>query len=126
MLTSNLRWVLVMRSGASAASSSTRRPRKASGSFSLTVTRPSPGWMRTRATAFFRRPVPRLNVSANLDVSPWIECQLLRLLRHVAVVRTCVHAKPREHIRPQRVALEHPPYSVRDRKRGVELLGDVE
>src|SRR5256885_8690530 len=125
-LMSNFRCVLVTRSGASAASSSTRRPRKASGSFSLTMTRPSPGWMRTRATAFFRRPVPRLNVSANLDVSLRVECERLRLLRRVAVVGAGVNPQPREHIRAQRVALEHAANRVCDGERRVELLRGVE
>src|SRR5438046_979909 len=125
-LTSNFRCVLVTRSGANAASSSTRRPRNASASFSLTVTRPSPGWMRTRATAFFRRPIPRLNVSANLDVSLRVECERPRLLRRVAVVGACVNPQSREHIRAQRVVLEHAPNRVGDRERRVDRLRSVE
>src|SRR5438270_275375 len=121
-LTSNLRWVLVIRSGASATSSSTRRPRNARGSFSLTVMRPSPGCSRTRATAFLRRPVPRLNVSANLDVPLLIERDRLRLLRGVPVVGPGVDAKPGEHVGSERVVLQHPADRVRDRERRVELL----
>src|SRR5579859_5021080 len=122
-LTSNFRWVLVTRSGALAASSRTRRPRNASRSFSFTVIRPSPGWSRTRATAFLRRPVPRLKVSAKVDVPPRVECDLFRLLGHVLVVRAGVDAKAGEHVGPQRIPLEHAPHRVGDRKRGVELLG---
>src|SRR5439155_19835122 len=125
-LTSNFRCVLVTRSGANAASSSTRRPRNASASFSLTVTRPSPGWMRTRATAFFRRPIPRLNVSANLDFSLRVECQRPRLLSRMAMVGARVHPQPREHVRAQRVVLEHAPNRVRDRERRVDRLRGVE
>src|SRR3979411_1904048 len=101
MLMSNLRWVLVTRRGAREAIYSTRRPRYASGSFSLTVTLPSPGWMRTRAMAFLRRPVPRLNVSANLDVPSGIERDDLRLLRDVSVVRSGVDAQSLEHVGAQ-------------------------
>src|SRR5579864_309302 len=121
-LMSNFLWVLVTRSGARAAISSTRRPRYASGSLSLTVTLPSPGWMRTRAIAFFRRPVPRLNVSANLHLSLGVEGDHLRLLRLVAVVRSGVDAEPCEHIRPKGVPLEHPPHRGRDRKGRVDVL----
>src|SRR5437773_11011140 len=95
---SNLRWVLVTRSGASAAISSTRRPRYARGSFSLTVTRPSPGCRRTRAIAFFRRPVPRFRVSANLHVSFVVEGHYFRLLRAVSVLGDSVDAKALQHI----------------------------
>src|SRR5579859_4465782 len=122
-LTSNLRCVLVTRSGALAASSRTRRPRNASRSLSLTVILPSPGWILTRATAFLRRPVPRLNVSAKIDVSPRVECDLLRLLGHVLVVRPRVDAKAGQHVGPQRVPLEHAPHRVGDREGRVELLG---
>src|SRR5438132_4847231 len=75
---SNLRWVLVTRSGARAVISSTRRPRYARGSFSLTVTRPSPGCNRTRAIAFFRRPVPRSEEhTSELQSHSDIVCRLL-------------------------------------------------
>src|SRR5437660_11440527 len=121
-LTSNLRWVLVIRSGASAASSSTRRPRNARGSFSLTVIRPSPGCIRTRATAFLRRPVPRLNVSANVDIPLRVERDGPGLLRLMAVVGSGVDAEAGQHVRPQRVALEHSAHGVRHREGGVELL----
>src|SRR5258708_5471156 len=122
-LTSNFRCVLVTRSGALAASSRTRRPRNASRSLSLTVILPSPGWIRTRATAFLRRPVPRLKVSAKIDVSPRVECDLLRLLGHVLVIGPGVDAKAGEHVSPQRVPLEHALHRVGDRKCRVELLG---
>src|SRR5438874_5843938 len=121
-LRSNLRCVPVTRSGASAAISSTRRPRYASGSFSLTVTRPSPGVRRTRAIAFLRRPVPRWRVSANLDVPLGVEGDDLRLLCLVAVVRPRVDAKALQHIRPKRVALQHAFHRGRDREGGIELL----
>src|SRR6267378_209902 len=121
-LMSNFRWVLVTRSGARAAISRTRRPRYASGSFSLTVIRPSPGWRRTRAIAFLRRPVPRLNVSANLDVPSGIECDHLRLLRDMAVIGARVDAESLQHVGAQRVPLEHPAHSIRDGERRVELL----
>src|SRR5579864_4650631 len=104
---SNLRCVPVTRSGARAAISRTRRPRYASGSFSFTVTRPSPGEMRTRAIAFFLRPVPRFSVSANLHVPLFVETQRLRLLRRVPVLRAGVHAKALQHIRAEGVALQH-------------------
>src|ERR1051326_5880165 len=121
-LMSNLRWVLVTRSGASAASSRTRRPRKASGSFSLTTTRPSPGWIRTRATAFFRRPVPRLNVSANPALSLLVEPERLRLLRRVTVVGPGVHPEPGQHVGAQRVALQHSPHGVGHGECRIDLL----
>src|SRR5256885_14992806 len=119
---SNLRWVLVTRSGARAAISSTRRPRYARGSFSLTVTRPSPGCNRTRAIAFFRRPVPRFIVSANLHVSFLVEAQRLRLLGLVTVLRARVDAKALQHIGSQGVALQHAAHGCRDRERRIELL----
>src|SRR5579864_1292667 len=115
-LTSNLRCVLVMRSGARATSSSTRRPRNARGSFSLTVIRPSPGCSRTRATAFLRRPVPRLIVSANLDVPLLVERDRLRLLSGVSVVGAGVDPETREHVGAQRVVLQHPAHRVGDRE----------
>src|SRR5438309_3141028 len=121
-LMSNLRCVLVTRSGASAAISRTRRPRYASGSFSLKVILPSPGWMRTRAIAFLRRPVPRLKISAKLDVPSRIECDDLRLLRHVAVVGTGVDAKSLQHVGAQGVPLQHPADGVGHRKRWVQIL----
>src|ERR1700730_10787353 len=121
-LMSNLRCVLVTRNGASAAISRTRRPRYASGSFSLTVIRPSPGWMRTRAMAFLRRPVPRLNVSANLDVPSRIERDDLRLRRDVAMVGSGVNAESLEHVGAQSVALQHSSHRIRDRERGINLL----
>src|SRR5205807_4537742 len=121
-LMSSFRWVPVTRSGARAAISSTRRPRYASGSFSLTVTRPSPGWMRTRAIAFFRRPVPRFMSSANLQVSFLVECDGLRLLRLVPVLGPGVHAKALQHIRTESVPLQHAAHRGHDREGRVELL----
>src|SRR2546430_4320707 len=119
---SNLRWVLVTRSGARAAISRTRRPRYARGSFSLTVTRPSPGCNRTRAIAFFRRPVPRFIVSANLYVSFFVEGDRLGLLGLVSVLPTRVNAKALQHIGSQGVALQHAAHSCGDRERRIELL----
>src|SRR5919201_4649335 len=121
-VTSNLRCVLVTRSGARAAISRTRRPRYASGSLSLTVTRPSPGVRRTRAIAFLRRPVPWFSVSANLQISFCVEGDDLRLLRPVAMVRAGIDAEPFQHVGAERVALEHAADGGLDRKRGVELL----
>src|SRR5439155_7069077 len=125
-LTSNFRCVLVTRSGANAASSSTRRPRNASASFSLISTRPSPGWMRTRATAFFRRPVPRLKISAKLDVSLGVEGDHLRLLGLVPMLGPGVDAKSGEHVRAQRVVLQHSLHRVHQREGWVQLLGLLE
>src|SRR6267143_5541737 len=121
-LMSNLRWVFVIRRGARAAISSTRRPRYASGSLSLTVILPSPGWMRTRAMAFLRRPVPRLNKSANLDVPSRIERDHLRLLRDMLVLGSRVDTKALQHVGAQRVPLQHPAHRVGDWERRVELL----
>src|SRR5438094_5678279 len=123
---SNLRWVFVTRSGASAAISRTRRPRYARGSFSLTVTRPSPGCNRTRAIAFLRRPVPRFIVSANLDVSFFVEAEGLRTLGLVPVLSARVDAKALQHIGSQRVALQHAAHRRGDRERGVEVLGPLQ
>src|ERR1700719_2192491 len=106
-LTSNFRCVLVTRSGALAASSSTFRPRNARISLLLTVILPSPGWILTRATAFLRLPVPRLKVSAKVDVPPRVKRDRLRLLGHVLVVRAGVDAKSGQHVGPQGIALEH-------------------
>src|SRR6202040_2002182 len=105
-----------------AAISSTRRPRYASGSLSLTVILPSPGWMRTRAMAFLRRPVPRLNKSANLQVSLLVEGERLRLLCLVPMLGPGVDAKSGEHVRTQGVVLEHPPHRVGEREGRVDLL----
>src|SRR6266851_6281430 len=121
-LMSNLRCVLVMRSGARAAISRTLRPRYARVSFSLMRTRPSPGWMRTRATAFLRRPVPLVNTSANLDVPLGVEGHDLRLLGLMPMLGTGVDAKSGEHIRTERVALQHPPHRVGQRERWIDLL----
>src|SRR5712664_1739437 len=78
--------------------------------------------MRTRAIAFLRRPVPRLNVSANLDVPSFIERDDLRLLRDMPVVGSGVDTEPLQHVGAQRVVLQHPTHRVRDWKRRVELL----
>src|SRR5438105_13715505 len=122
-VTSNLRWVPVTRRGASAAISSTRRPRYASGSLSLTVTRPSPGVRRTRAIAFLRRPVAWLRLSANLQVSFSVEGQNLRFLRRMAMFRAGVDAEALEHVGAQGVPLQHAADRGRHRERRVELLG---
>src|SRR4029077_6785177 len=105
-LMSNLRCVLVTRSGARAAISRTRRPRYAIVSFSLVPRRPSPGWMRTRATAFLRRPVPRVKTSANLEISLGVEGDDPRLLGLVPMLAPGVNAKSGEHVRPERVVLQ--------------------
>src|SRR5258708_4580950 len=126
MLMSNLRCVPVTRSGASAAISSTRRPRYANGSFSLTVTRPSPSCNRTRAIAFFRRPVPRLSSSANLQVSFFVEGKRLWFLRLVPVVRPRVNAKALQHIGSQRVPLQHSAHRRHNWEGGIDLLGLIE
>src|SRR4030081_2422659 len=125
-LMSNLRCVLVTRSGASAAISRTRRPRYASGSFSLTVIRPSPGWIRTRAIAFLRRPVPRLNKSANLQVSLRGEGERLRLLCLVPMLGTGVDAESGEHIRTEVFVLQHALHRVGQREGRVDLLRALE
>src|SRR5438105_1848089 len=122
-VTSNLRCMPVTRSGASAAISSTRRPRYASGSLSFTVTRPSPGERRTRAIAFLRRPVPRFIVSANLQISFCVEGQDLRFLGNVPVLRAGVDTEALQHIRAKSVALQHPPHGGGHREGGIELLG---
>src|ERR1700716_884352 len=121
-LMSNLRCVLVMRRGARAAISRTLRPRYASVSLSLITTRPSPGWMRTLATAFLRRPVPLRNVSANLDVSLGVEGHDLRLLGLMPMLGTGVNAKSGEHIRTECVVLQHPLHRVGQREGWVDLL----
>src|SRR5712691_12499729 len=84
--------------------------------------RPSPGCKRTRAIAFLRRPVPRLNVSANLDVPSLIERDDLRFLRNMSVVGSGVDTKSLQHVGAQRVPLQHSTHRVRDWKRRVELL----
>src|ERR1700737_1860197 len=122
MLMSNFRCVPVTRRGASAAISSTRRPRYASGSLSLTVTRPSPGCKRTRAIAFFRRPVPRFSSSANLHVSFCVERDRLRFLRLVTVVRPRDDPKALQHIGSQGVPLQHSTHGGHDRERGINVL----
>src|SRR5487761_912375 len=120
---SNLRCMLVMRSGARAAISRTLRPRYASVSLSLITTRPSPGWMRTRATAFLRRPVPRWKMSANLDVSLGVEGERPRLLSLAPMLGTCANAKAGERIRSQGVVLEHSLDGIHQREGGIDLLG---
>src|SRR5450759_2163091 len=79
--------------------------------------------MRTRATAFLRRPVPLRKMSANLDVPLRVEGHCLRLLGLVPMLGTGVDAKAGEHIRSQRVVLPHPLDRVLQREGGVELLG---
>src|ERR1700730_7474261 len=124
-LISNFRCVLVTRSGASAAISRTRRPRYASVSFSLITTRPSPGWMRTRATAFLRRPVPRVKTSANLEIPLGVEGDHLRLLGLVPMLGPGVDAKSGEHVGPEGVVLQHAFDRVHQRERGIQLLGSL-
>src|SRR5260370_21787461 len=84
--------------------------------------RPSPGCRRTRAIAFLRRPVPRLNVSANLDVPSLIESDDLRFLRDLTVVGPGVDTKSLQHVGAQGIVLQHSTNRVRDWKRRVELL----
>src|SRR5712692_1358826 len=78
--------------------------------------------MRTRATAFLRRPVPRLNVSANLDIPSRVESDRLRLLCLVAMVSPGINPKALEHVCTQRVALKHAAHGVCDREGRVALL----
>src|SRR6266699_1798200 len=82
--------------------------------------------MRTRATAFLRRPVPRRNKSANLQVSLLVEGQGLRLLCLVPMLGTGVDTKTGEHIRTEGVALEHPLHRVGQREGRVDLLGALQ
>src|ERR1700704_5957782 len=126
MLMSNFRCVLVTRSGASAAISSTRRPRYASVSLSLITTRPSPGWMRTRATAFLRRPVPLRKASAKLDVPLGVEGDHLRPLGLVPMLGPGVDAKSGEHVRPERVVLQHPLHRVHEWESRVQVFRHLE
>src|SRR5260370_37783470 len=72
--------------------------------------------------AFLRRPVPRLNVSANLDVPSLIESDDLRLLRDLTVVGSGVNPKSLQHVGAQGVVLQHATNRVRDWKGRVELL----
>src|SRR4029077_19595516 len=123
---SSLRCVLVTRSGARAAISRTLRPRYASVSLSLISTRPSPGWIRTRATAFLRRPVPLRKASAKLDAPLGVEGDDLRLLGLVPVIGPGVDAESREHVRPERVVLEHALHRVHEREGRVQLLGPLQ
>src|SRR6266851_4527474 len=85
------------------------------------MTRPSPGVRRTRATAVLRRPVPRVMLSANLDVPLGVETYGLGLLGGVAVLRTGVDAQAREHVGAERVVLQHATNGVGDREGGVAL-----
>src|SRR6267142_1452442 len=78
--------------------------------------------MRTRATAFLRRPVPRWNKSANLQASLLVEGQGLRLLCLVPMLGTGVDAKSGEHIRTERVALQHPFDRIGEREGRVDFL----
>src|SRR5437879_7495443 len=78
--------------------------------------------MRTLAIAFLRRPVPRLKISAKLDVPSRIECDDLRLLCHVAVVGTGVDAKSLQHVGAWRVPLQHAADGVGHGERRVEIL----
>src|ERR1700675_3553424 len=86
------------------------------------TTRPSPGWMRTRATAFLRRPGAPRNVSAHLQVSLLVEGQGLRLLCLVAMLGTGVDAKSGEHIRTECVVLQHSLHCVGEREGRADLL----
>src|SRR5919201_5385026 len=86
------------------------------------VMRPSPGVIRTRAIAVFRRPVPRAMLSAKFDVSSLVEGDGLRLLRRVLVLGPGVHAEPLQHLPAQGVALEHAADGIVDGKGRVPLL----
>src|SRR5689334_4934398 len=78
--------------------------------------------MRTRAIAFLRRPVPWFMLSANLQISFCVEGQDPRFLGGVAVLGAGVDAKALEHVRAERVVLQHAADCGRHRERGVELL----
>src|SRR5919198_5854263 len=86
------------------------------------VMRPSPGVSLTRAIAVFRRPVPRAMLSAKLDISSRVECDLLRFLRRVLVLGARVHAQPLQHLAAQRVPLEHAADGIVDGEARVPLL----
>ena len=58
MVMANFPMVSVTRSGWVTTVSRSRRPKYSLGGRLLTMTPPSPGTMRTRATAVLRRPVP--------------------------------------------------------------------
>src|SRR5260370_40388416 len=79
--------------------------------------------MRTRATAFLRRPVPRVKTSANLDVPPLVEGDHLRLLGLVPMLGPGVDGQSGEHVRPEGIALKHSAGRVHQRECRVELLG---
>src|SRR5437879_5179292 len=78
--------------------------------------------MRTLAIAFLRRPVPRLKISAKLDVPSRSECDDLRLLCHVAVVGTGIDAKALQHVGAERVPLQHAADGVGHREGRIEIL----
>src|SRR6266542_28783 len=85
------------------------------------ITRPSPGVRRTRAIAGLRRPVPRVVLSANLDLSLGVEAYGLGHLRRVLMFGAAVDTQPLEHLAAQGVVLEHAAHRVGDREGGVAL-----
>src|SRR5450759_94755 len=82
--------------------------------------------MRTRATAFLRRPVPLRKASAKLDIPLGVEGDHLRLLGLVPMLGPGIDAKSGEHVRPERVVLQHPLYGVHQWERGIQFLGPLE
>src|SRR5438067_7682812 len=85
------------------------------------MTRPSPGVRRTRATAVLRRPVPRVMLSANLDVPPGVEADGLGLLGAMAVLGPGVDAQALQHVGAERVVLQHAADGIGDREGRVAL-----
>src|SRR5215467_12801995 len=122
-LMSKRRSVSVSRSGCSTTCSSRRCPRYCIGLFSLMRTRPSPACRRIRAIAVLRRPTALVSCcSDNLDVPLLVEGDALRRLGRVLVLGAREDPQPPQHVRAQRVALQHPPHRVADRERRIELL----
>src|SRR3954451_18668887 len=79
---------------------------------SFTTTLPVPSVTRTRATAVFRRPVPRWNFFCALmsvgSLGGSGELEFLRLLRLVRVLRAGVHLQLRQLRPPQPTPRDHP------------------
>src|SRR5438477_287652 len=110
-------------------STRSRRPKYSLDGRLLTITAPSPGTMRTRATAVLRRPVAWCGVSAagdNDDLSQFTESDRLWLLRLVAVLRSRVDTEPLELVGAEGVVLKHAAHRVHDRERPVAGDGLLE
>src|SRR6202165_4508095 len=122
-LMSKRRSISATRSGCMTSISRTRRPRYWSGVLSLMMIRPFPGVSRTRAIAVFRGPTARLACwAANLPVPFRVEGDGFRRLGLVLVLGPGVDAQALEHLRAQRVVLEHAAHGVLHREGGVDLL----